>query len=232
MENKEKPLRTINMKKLLLILFFTIVTASSSFAKRTSPPELESINYKGLEYNIDYYFSRFSEEALITVTDNTDSEFISVKLITLYKKFFIPFLETDVQWVFIKKMELTGNNTIRFYREDEQIFELNLNDNSIKKITQSKNWSSITVRLILIFIVILMGYILYRLIRGELEIRKKMAEKRMKELSMTNGAESLYKNDREFKQKMLNRNLIIIGIVFVFLVISFIIMLIIRLLNR
>ncbi len=220
------------MKKLLLILFFTIVTATSAFAKRTSPPELESINYKGLEYNIDYHFSRFSEEALITVTDNTDSEFTSVKLITLYKKFFIPFLETDVQWVFIKKMELTGNNTIRFYREDEQIFELNLNNNSITKITQSKTWNSITVRLFLILIVILMGYILYRLIRGELEIRKKMAEKRMKELSMTNGAESLYKNDREFKQKMLNRNLIIIGIVFVFLVISFIIMLIIRLLNR
>ena len=126
-------------KKILLILFTTIIITSSVFAKRTPPAELESIYYNGLEYNVDYHFSPFSEKIFITITDDTDSEFTSVKLIKLYSKILIPLWETDVQWVFIKRMELTDNKAILFYSEDEQIFELNLKDNSVKRITKSKN---------------------------------------------------------------------------------------------
>lgn len=96
---------------------------------------------------------------------------------------------------------------------------------------------NIAIRLLIrIFALIILSYIFYRLIEREITIRKEFAAERMRELLKTkkdtDTAESLYKNDREFRRRMLKRDFAILGFFFVSLVLFFIIMLIIRLLNR
>lgn len=224
------------MKKALLILFTIIIATSSVFAKRLPPPELESIRYNGLEYNVDYHISPFSEEAVIIITDNSDPEWHKVSRIRLYNKHFIPLKEIDSQSTFINKMKLTNNDAIRFYRDDDQVFELNLKDNSVKRLTKSKALHLFAVELVIILALFLFAYILYHLITREITIRKEFAAERMRELLKTkkdtDTVESLYKNDREFRRRILKRDFAILGFFFVSLVLFFIIMLIIRLLNR
>lgn len=86
--------------------------------------------------------------------------------------------------------------------------------------------------LLLLLVFILVTYIIYRLIGREIEIRRKAAEDRAKELSTTEGIEAIYKNDREFRRKMQKRNLVILAGFFVFPVLCFIILLIIRLVSK
>ena len=219
-------------KKVLLILFATFIAVTSVFAKRLPPPELEPITVNGLEYNVDYHISPFSERASITITDNTNPEITSVRFVKLYSKIFIPFSETDVQWVFVKKMELTDNDTIRFYREDNKIHEFNLKDESVKKTISAKSLRIAAIEIAILLSAVLFGYAIYRLIRRELQIRSKIAIERTRELSKAGKVESLYKNDREFRRMMLKRDLAAVGFFFVFLIACFIIILIALLLKK
>ena len=83
-----------------------------------------------------------------------------------------------------------------------------------------------------IFPLLLLLVFIYRLIEREMEIRRKAAEDRAKELSTTEGIESIYKNDREFRRRMNKRDLFILAGLFAFFVLCFIILLIIRLLSK
>ena len=51
----------------------------------------------------------------------------------------MPFLEKDVQWVFIKKMDLLDENTIRVYNERDDFFDLDLKNYRVKKIKSGQN---------------------------------------------------------------------------------------------
>ena len=51
----------------------------------------------------------------------------------------MPFLEKDVQWVFIKKMDLLDENTIRVYNERDDVFDLDLKNYRVKKIKSGQN---------------------------------------------------------------------------------------------
>lgn len=86
--------------------------------------------------------------------------------------------------------------------------------------------------LLLLLVFILVTYIIYRLIEREMEIRRKAAEDRAKELSTTEGIESIYKNDREFRRRMNKRDLFILAGLFAFFILCFIILLVIRLLSK
>jgi len=128
-------------------------------------------------------------------------------------------------------MEVTDNNTIRFYREDNIIFELNLKDNSVKRVTPSNTLLLIISNRLLVFALVLFTYIIYRLLGREMEMRKKAAEERIRESSKTEASESLYKRGREFTNKMLKRNSAT-AVFIAFLALCFIILLDILLLSK
>ena len=120
------------MKKKIIITCLFLLSISFVFAKRTAPPEVPSIINNNYEYIADYKNGLFSGKGIILIK-NTDNSKIE-KVITVYKNWYNPFLEKDVQWVFIKSMKIVDNNTIRIYNESEKVFELNLEKYRVKEI--------------------------------------------------------------------------------------------------
>ena len=59
------------------------------------------------------------------------------KTISIYSIWYNPFLEKDVQWIFIKETELIDNDTIRIYNENDEIFDLELINYKVKKIKKT-----------------------------------------------------------------------------------------------
>ena len=57
-----------------------------------------------------------------------------VKSLSIYSIWYNPFLEKDVQWIFIKETELIDNDMIRIYNENDEIFDLELINYKVKKI--------------------------------------------------------------------------------------------------
>lgn len=113
----------IKIKYFFLICLF-LLSLSSAFAKRSAPPEVSPIIHNGYEYSADYCGGLFSGKGVVIIKNIKTG--VIVRRITLYRNVYIPFMETDVQWVFIKSMELLDNNTIRIINEGNQIFDLNI----------------------------------------------------------------------------------------------------------
>ena len=59
------------------------------------------------------------------------------KTISIYSIQYNPFLEKDVQWIFIKETELIDNDTIRIYNENDEVFDLELINYKVKKIKKT-----------------------------------------------------------------------------------------------
>ena len=118
-------------KRFLLICIF-LFSLSLCFAKRTPPPQVPSIIHNKYEYIADYKSGLLSGKGVIIIKNIDTSEI--VKTITIYKNRFNPFLEKDIQLIFIKDMKMIDNNTIRIYNERERLFELNLKNYKVKEI--------------------------------------------------------------------------------------------------
>ena len=119
-------------KKRFLFICIFLFSLSLCFAKRTPPPQVPSIVQDKYEYIADYKSGLLSGKGVIIIKNIDTSEI--VKTITIYKNRFNPFLEKDVQWIFIKEMKMIDNNTIRIYNEKEKLFELNLENYKVKEI--------------------------------------------------------------------------------------------------
>ncbi len=109
-----------------------IFAFSFLYAKRTPPPEVPFIIHDGYEYIADYSEGIFSGRGQILVRSVKNSKI--KRRVTMYSILYIPFLERDVLWVFIKETELLDNATIRIYNENDEIFDLKLNNYTVKKI--------------------------------------------------------------------------------------------------
>lgn len=120
------------MKKKIIIFSALFFSLTFLYAKRTPPPEVPPIFHNGCEYIADYSDGLFKGKGQIIIKSLTDSKII--KSISIYSIWYKPFLEKDLQWVYIKKIELIDNNTIRIYNENDKIFDLQLINYKVKKI--------------------------------------------------------------------------------------------------
>ncbi len=121
------------MKKKFIVFSILVLSISFLYAKRTPPPEVPSIIHNGYEYIAKYSDGFIKGNGQIVIKSITDSKV--KKIISVYSIWYNPFKEKDVQWIFIKKIELIDNNTIRIYNENEEVFDLILTKFKIKKIT-------------------------------------------------------------------------------------------------
>ena len=119
-------------KKRFLFICIFLFSLSLCFAKRTPPPQVPSIIHNKYEYIADYKSGLLSGKGVIIIKNIDTSEI--VKTITIYKNWYNPFLEKDVQWIFIKDMKMIDNNKIRIYNEREKGFEINLENFKVTKI--------------------------------------------------------------------------------------------------
>ena len=119
-------------KKRFLCIYIFLFSLSLCFAKRTPPPQVPSIIHNKYEYIADYKSGLLSGKGVIIIKNIDTSEI--VKTITIYKNRFNPFLEKDIQLIFIKDMKMIDNNKIRIYNERERLFELNLKNYKVKEI--------------------------------------------------------------------------------------------------
>lgn len=120
------------MKKKILILSLLLFSLSIVYASRTPPPEVPPIILNDYEYIANYSNGFYKGTGQIIIKSITDSKI--KKIISIYSVRYKPFLEKDIQWVFIKKTELIDNDTIRIYNEKNEIFELNVHNYKVRKI--------------------------------------------------------------------------------------------------
>ena len=121
------------MKKSIILLSIFIFSLSFLYAKRTPSPEVPSIIHNGYEYIANYSDGIFKGTGQMIIKSIKDSKI--KKTISIYSIWYNPFLEKDVQWIFIKETELIDNDTIRIYNENDEIFDLELINYKVKKIT-------------------------------------------------------------------------------------------------
>ena len=91
-----------NKSKFGLLSIF-IFSLSFLYAKRTPPPEVSPIIHNGYEYIANYSNGIFKGTGQIIIKSIKDSKI--KKTISIYSIWYNPFLEKDVQWIFIKESE-------------------------------------------------------------------------------------------------------------------------------
>ncbi len=119
-------------KKTFCLIILVLVSLSFVFAKRRPPPEVPPIVYNGYEYNAGYTSGLFSGEGLVSV--KSIENFKVEKYISVYRIWYNPFMELDVQQVFISKMELMNDNIIRIINEHGNEFYLNLKSYKVQSV--------------------------------------------------------------------------------------------------
>lgn len=111
------------MKKISAILFLLFIIFSTVFAKRAAPPEedLRPITVDGYEYSVDFYnYIIFGK--ICVLRKNLETGKIQKKV--LYSNFYLPFIETDVQWVLPVSLKQIDNTTLRIINEKNKVFEI------------------------------------------------------------------------------------------------------------
>ncbi|WP_191015460.1 hypothetical protein [Treponema zioleckii] len=126
------------MKKLFFCNIVFFLLQPLLFAKEFPPPEIPSIVHKGKEYRASYRMGLYGGSGEVDVIEESEDGMIRLSVIKIYSHLYIPFKERVEQFVYISKMELADDNTIRIYNEIGQVFDLNLTDNRVKIISSGK----------------------------------------------------------------------------------------------
>jgi hypothetical protein len=95
------------MSRLILILFTAALLPSLALAKRTAPPKVEPVTYQGVKYLAP------NDEGRRGYLEARDAQ-TDKKLwdLTVFTNRINPALEEDVQWVFVRKLELRDSKLI------------------------------------------------------------------------------------------------------------------------
>ena len=96
-------------------------------AKRGPHPKVDPVDYNGARYTAhtdDHW------ETVEAADIKTGKQLWVVKI---YRNNILPFMEEDVQWVFIKDMFILDGKLI-IISEDSRAFDLNLADQSVQKL--------------------------------------------------------------------------------------------------
>lgn len=110
-----------------LILFIATAGTTALHAKRVAPPPVPPITLNRVQFTVD---NQPGTMGVVTATDIRTGKKLWEK--KLYTVLINPFLEQDVQWVFIKKMEIhwptgspsSGNPTLRVTNERGKTYEV------------------------------------------------------------------------------------------------------------
>lgn len=125
------------MKKKLFLSFILILVCSIFiFAKRLPPPKVEPVTANGYVYSSDLIISPLYSTAVVYVESAKNGQVI--KKVEIYKNVYNIFYETDVQDVWINKMELIDSDTIRITNEANEVYDLDLKTYKVKKIRIEK----------------------------------------------------------------------------------------------
>jgi hypothetical protein len=94
-------------KALLHTLLFLLLCSGPAFAKRLAPAGVAPVTLGGLEYRAE---NTADCPGCLDVIDKKTGK--RVNIICVYKITYNPLLERDVQWVFIKKLEVEEDRII------------------------------------------------------------------------------------------------------------------------
>jgi hypothetical protein len=109
---------------ILIVLLSAMILPAS--AKRVAPEPVVPVIFNSVEYSAPFEFMGF-----VVATDVNDRKVLWKKRI--YSIHYIPYLETDVQDVFITSLSIEGNDLI-IRNEDDCKFSLNLTSRKVSKI--------------------------------------------------------------------------------------------------
>jgi hypothetical protein len=115
-------------KVLVLVFIGLFMTPVVVLAKRIPAPVVEPIVHKGVRYTVP---NDRGTRGYILARDAATGEQLWKK--TVFRKCICPFLEHDVQWVFIKEMRLEGERLI-IVSERGKSYSLNLETRGVKKL--------------------------------------------------------------------------------------------------
>jgi len=123
------------MKKIkLYVLIMITLTVVRVYAKRSEPPKVKPLIHNGLIIKVD------PEKMGFILVYDTNKTLLWTKRI--YKVIYNPFLEKDVQDVFIKKL-MMKKGVLIIINEDKKYFSLDLDKKKVKNLNQ-KEIDSIT----------------------------------------------------------------------------------------
>jgi len=111
---------------LFLIALFAFPAAV--LAKRVPAPVVESITHEGVRYTVP---NDKGTKGYVVARDAATGKQLWTK--TVFRKSICPFLEHDVQWVFIKQMRLEGGRLV-IVNERREAYSLDLKTRRVKKL--------------------------------------------------------------------------------------------------
>ena len=112
--------------RLVLIGFFALPTAV--LAKRIPAPVVEPIVHNGVRYTVP---NDKGTKGCVVAWDAATGKQLWTK--TIFRKCICPFLEHDVQWVFIKQMRLEDGRLV-IVNERDKVYSLDLKTRRVKKL--------------------------------------------------------------------------------------------------
>ncbi len=107
------------MKKIILCIILLFIIIPASYAKRSAPPKVDPLIYKGIKYSAPSDLM-----GCIRADDIKTNSMLWWKQIYIVK--YLPKLERDVQFVFINKLEIK-NDTLIISNEAGYLYKLDLN---------------------------------------------------------------------------------------------------------
>jgi hypothetical protein len=115
-----------------LVLLAALVLPMAAFAKRIPAPVIEPVVHEGVRYTVP---NDRGTVGYVVAWDVATGKHLWKK--TIFRKCICPFLEHDVQWVFIKQMRLDGERLI-FVRERDKSYALCLKTRRVKNLKQQR----------------------------------------------------------------------------------------------
>jgi hypothetical protein len=124
------------MKIRNLLIMFTLAISFAASAKREVPAEVPAIIYGGVIYSVPHFgFENGSKQngGFVKATNEKSSDVMWVKRI--YKIWYNPFKEQDVQDIFVTSMQISSDNThLVITNERNETYSLNVGTQKVKRL--------------------------------------------------------------------------------------------------
>jgi hypothetical protein len=120
-------LRLIMRQFIAILIFAVLLIPSLASAKRGPQPRVDPVDYQGVRYTAHVEGRRHCVQASDIKTGKMLWD------VTVYRTFIVPFMEEDVQWVFIKQMFIADGKLI-VVAEDERGYSVDLQSHAVKKL--------------------------------------------------------------------------------------------------
>ncbi len=116
---------------IVILASFALLAPNTAHAKRAQAAKVEPVVYDGLRYVAPNDNGR---RGYIQAWDTKTNKLLWE--LTIYHNFINPFLEEDVQWVFIKKLSLVDGKLI-VIDERDRAYSVDLKTRAVRKLKQA-----------------------------------------------------------------------------------------------